>query len=397
MSTTHTSLPRLIHPIAGVIAMLTIATFWLSTALSELFAAEATVVAVKTAIPWGFLLLVPALAATGGSGFALAKGQRSGLVGTKQKRMPFIAANGLLVLIPAALYLASKARAGQFDTAFYAVQVIELIAGAVNLTLLGLNMRDGLALTRWRRHSARAAAGTAAAQLTGRDEVATGTLALRLSKPQGFTHQAGQAVYLSLPGLTQTDAKGRVRTFSIASAPHEAELLLATRVTDSSVKQYLAGVAAGTAVQIEGPYGDLTLHGDAARPAVLLAGGIGITPFRSMVLDAIHRALPHRLFLFYSNRRPEDAAFLAELQALAGQHPHFKLITTFTAEAAAPWPEGQEHGHITGEMIAKHVGDLGGAVYYLAGPPAMVAAMQAQLAQAGVNPEQVRAEAFSGY
>ena len=135
---------KIIHPVAGVLAILTIATFWLSTALTELFASQPTVVAVKTAIPWGFLLLIPALAAAGGSGFTLAKGRRAGLVGAKLKRMPLIAANGILILIPSALFLASKATAGQFDTNFYVVQALELAAGAANIMLLGLNMRDGL-------------------------------------------------------------------------------------------------------------------------------------------------------------------------------------------------------------------------------------------------------------
>ena len=135
---------KIIHPVAGVLAILTIATFWLSTALSELFASEAIVTVVKTAIPWGFLLLIPALAAAGGSGFALAKGRRAGLIGAKIKRMPLIAANGILVLIPSALFLASKARATEFDASFYAVQALELAAGAANITLLGLNMHDGL-------------------------------------------------------------------------------------------------------------------------------------------------------------------------------------------------------------------------------------------------------------
>jgi hypothetical protein len=135
---------KIIHPVAGALAILTIATFWLSTALSELFASQTTVAAVKMAIPWGFLLLIPALAAAGGSGFALSKGRRAGLVGAKLKRMPWIAANGILVLIPSALYLASKARPTGFDSTFYAVQALELIAGAANITLLGLNMRDGL-------------------------------------------------------------------------------------------------------------------------------------------------------------------------------------------------------------------------------------------------------------
>jgi hypothetical protein len=133
-----------IHPAAGAVAILTIATFWTSTVLSELSGSKETIAAVKTAIPWGFFLLIPALAAAGGSGVFLSKGARGGLIGVKFRRMPIIAANGLLVLIPAALFLAFKARAGEFDTAFYAVQAIELIAGAVNIALLSLNMRDGL-------------------------------------------------------------------------------------------------------------------------------------------------------------------------------------------------------------------------------------------------------------
>jgi hypothetical protein len=141
------TMTRRIHPVAGTLALLTILTFWLSTALSELLGSEATITAVKTAIPWGFLLLVPALAAAGGSGFALAQGRRCGLAGRKLRRMPVIAANGILVLIPAALFLASKARNAEFDAAFYSVQAVELIAGAANITLLALNMRDGLRMT----------------------------------------------------------------------------------------------------------------------------------------------------------------------------------------------------------------------------------------------------------
>jgi hypothetical protein len=143
---------KIIHPIAGALAILTIATFWLSTAFAELFGSEEVVVAVKTAIPWGFLLLIPALASAAGSGFALAKGRRAGLVGVKIKRMPWIAANGILVLIPSALFLASKAKAAEFDSAFYAVQALELAAGATNIALLSLNLRDGLKMKGRFRH-----------------------------------------------------------------------------------------------------------------------------------------------------------------------------------------------------------------------------------------------------
>ncbi len=142
---------KIIHPLAGAIAILTIAIFWLSTAVVELIGSAAAVVAVKTTIPWGFLLLIPALAAAGGSGLALATGRRGGLIGAKLKRMPFIAANGVLILIPSAFYLAFKARAGEFDASFDAVQALELAAGATNIALLGLNMRDGLRMKGWLR------------------------------------------------------------------------------------------------------------------------------------------------------------------------------------------------------------------------------------------------------
>lgn len=144
-----------IHPVAGGIALLTVAAFWLSTAISELVGTETHIVAVKTAIPWGFLVLIPALAAAGGSGMKLAGGSRAGVIGSKAKRMPFIALNGILVLVPCAFFLAHKAQLGQLDTSFYAVQAVELLAGAVNLTLLGLNMRDGLKLRSKSRGSAK--------------------------------------------------------------------------------------------------------------------------------------------------------------------------------------------------------------------------------------------------
>lgn len=145
---------KFVHPIAGVLALITILSFWLSTALSELFAGAAAVTTVKTLIPWGFFILIPALMAVGGSGFQLGRKMRGPLVATKKKRMPFLTANGILILIPSALYLSTKAQAGAFDTGFYAVQAVELVAGAVNIVLLGLNLRDGLRLTGRRRRAA---------------------------------------------------------------------------------------------------------------------------------------------------------------------------------------------------------------------------------------------------
>jgi hypothetical protein len=138
---------KAIHPVAGVVALLTTATFWLSTTLSELFGSAAASQRSRQPYPGASCCSSPALAAGGGSGFALAQGARDGLIGAKRRRMPIIAANGALILIPSALFLAAKARTGEFDMSFDFVQALELAAGVINITLLGLNLRDGLRLT----------------------------------------------------------------------------------------------------------------------------------------------------------------------------------------------------------------------------------------------------------
>ena len=141
-------MPKKIHLIAGMLATLTIATFFLSTLGTELFGTHETVAMVKAWIVMpGLFILVPAIAATGGSGMFLSKSRQGRLVDAKKKRMPFIAANGLLVMIPCAIVLNRWAAAGTFDTTFYVVQALELLVGAVNLTLMGMNIRDGIKMS----------------------------------------------------------------------------------------------------------------------------------------------------------------------------------------------------------------------------------------------------------
>jgi len=124
-----------------------VAAFWGTTLVSELFFSHAGIAAAKNAILSAMWLFVPAMAATGASGFVLAKNRSGRLVEAKKRRMKFIAANGTLILLPSAFALASMANAGRLDTLFYAVQALELAAGAVNIALLSLNMRDGLRMT----------------------------------------------------------------------------------------------------------------------------------------------------------------------------------------------------------------------------------------------------------
>lgn len=141
-------MPKQVHFVAGLLATLTIATFFTSTVIVELFGSHEAVASIKALIVMpGLFILVPAIAATGGSGFYMSKSRQGRLVETKKKRMPFIAANGLLVLIPCAIFLDRWATTGTFDSTFYLVQGLELLAGAVNLTLMGLNIRDGLKMS----------------------------------------------------------------------------------------------------------------------------------------------------------------------------------------------------------------------------------------------------------
>jgi len=130
---------------------------------------------------------------------------------------------------------------------------------------------------------------------------------------------------------------------------------------------------------------------------VLLAGGIGITPFVSMLRQAARDRLPHKLFLFYSNRRPEDAAFLDELIELQHRNPNYRFVGTMTEMEKSSRPWKGETGFVDRAMLERHLDDVPGSVYYTAGPPAMVEAMQKMLEGAGVKSENIRSDEFFGY
>jgi hypothetical protein len=137
-----------IHLFAACTAILTIATFLTATILVELLGSHEAIAQVKhlIVIP-GLFILIPALATTGATGFSLSQSRTGRLVENKKKRMPFIAANGILILLPSAIMLNLWAQAGTFNANFYVVQTVELMAGSLNLFLMGWSIRDGLRLT----------------------------------------------------------------------------------------------------------------------------------------------------------------------------------------------------------------------------------------------------------
>ncbi len=239
--------------------------------------------------------------------------------------------------------------------------------------------------------------GSHIVRLKDRRQVAEGTMACYFEKPEGFNFAGGQSIDLTLVNPPETDDKGNTRALSLASAPDEPFLMIATRQRDTAFKRVLKSLPLGTEVKLDGPFGSMTLHRKIALPAVVLAGGIGITPIRSMICQATRANTGHRLYLFYSNRTPEDAAFLTELQELSRNHSNFTLVATMTNLEKSRGTWDGERGYINPDMLRRHVGNVAGPIYYIAGPPAMVAAMKEMLNEAGADEDDINSEDFAGY
>src|SRR5215470_19623875 len=234
-------------------------------------------------------------------------------------------------------------------------------------------------------------------KLLSRVEVAEGTMAFQFERPPGFEFRPGQSADLTLLNPPETDSEGNTRTFSIASAPFEDQLMFATRMRDTAFKRSLKKMPLGTVVKMDSAMGSFTLHKNSAKPAVFLAGGIGVTPFSSIVRQADHDRVPHKLYLFYSNRRPEDAPFVEVLQNLEKTNPQFRFIATMTEMRRSKKTWNGETGRIDQEMLSKYLNELRGPIYYVAGPPALVSGMRKMLVASGVDEDEIRSDEFSGY
>jgi ferredoxin-NADP reductase len=234
--------------------------------------------------------------------------------------------------------------------------------------------------------------------LLGRTEVAEGTMAFQFEKPNNFVFKAGQYINLTLSGSQSQfgPSNGLTHTFSIASSPSDEELVVTTRMRNSVFKQAISNLPIGRPAKIEGPMGSFSLHNNAAKPAVFLAGGIGIAPFLSMVTYATEEKLHHNIVLFYANRHLEDAAFIDSLWKLEIANPRFRFVPTLTRATHNNGWKGKT-GHISSEMLLTRVSALSRPIYYIAGPPTMVAATHRTLSDAGVDEDDIRTEDFAGY
>jgi ferredoxin-NADP reductase len=234
------------------------------------------------------------------------------------------------------------------------------------------------------------------AKVKEKREVAKGTLLVvfdLLGREVEF--RPGQYFWVTLLDPPYDDERGNRRHISVVTSPNERGVLgLCTRLRDSAFKRTLAELQVGDAVDVEEPKGEFSLPEETDRPYVFIAGGIGITVFRSMLRYITEEGLPHRVTLLYSNSDRESTAFLDELLELESVNPNVRVVLTMTDDDG--W-DGESR-HIDSDFLRDHLdGDLTAYTYLAAGPPAMVDAMEQTLRDVGVPDEQIRPQRFAGY
>jgi ferredoxin-NADP reductase len=234
-------------------------------------------------------------------------------------------------------------------------------------------------------------------KLIDRKIVAEDTMALSFEKPEGYEFQAGQYCFLNMPDKGFNDKRGLRRHLTIASSPLEKELLFAIRITSSAFKKTLKELSKGEIITIEKPLGHFTLPENTSTSLVFIAGGIGITPFRSMIKYASDAHTKHVITLFYSNSTPEVTAFLDELESIADINDNIIIIPTMTKMNSSSMQWDGLTGRINPLMIKDNCKDWNYAAYYIAGPPKMVDGIQEVIKNMHVNKERINIEKLTGY
>jgi glycine betaine catabolism B len=223
-----------------------------------------------------------------------------------------------------------------------------------------------------------------------------------------FNYTAGQFAFFDIGGV-YNDPKGPIRHFTISSSPTENFIMFSTRIRDSPYKQRLSTLEKGVKVKVRGPEGQFVLHQDYSKPTVFLSGGIGVTPFRSMVKYATDKQLPIKIIMFDSNRNRNNILFRKEFDDWANTNKKLRIIYTISEEedqeheqssSAAKNDWNGEYGHIDKAMILKYLdtNELNNSVFYICGPPSMLKAMQSLLQEELEIPkERIKVEEFTGY
>lgn len=214
-------------------------------------------------------------------------------------------------------------------------------------------------------------------------------------KNVSFNFLPGQYIRMFLK-IENPDDRGATRFFSVASSPTETDyLFITTRIIKSSFKLNLVNLKEGEIVKFMGPFGHFVLEEEEKRPKVFVAGGIGITPFRSMIKYSQNKNLQNILYLFNSFKDSKDIIYYSEMNQIKGSYPVFSYIPTVTENKSPNWIG--DTGRINAEMIKTYVNDINLPIYYIAGPEVMVDALSKVISEMGVKSESIRSESFPGY
>ena len=220
-------------------------------------------------------------------------------------------------------------------------------------------------------------------------------------------YNAGQFAFFDI-GEVFNDPKGPIRHFTISSSPTENFIMFSTRIRDTPYKKRLSTLEKGAKVKVRGPEGRFVLHQDYSKPAVFLSGGIGVTPFRTMIKYATDSLLPVKIVMFDSNRNRTNILFKKEFDEWANINKNLKIIYTISDDedrrehssstANEDWKG--EYGRIDKAMILKYLDTnvLNNSIFYICGPPSMLKAMQALLQDdLEIPKERIKVEEFTGY
>lgn len=215
---------------------------------------------------------------------------------------------------------------------------------------------------------------------------------------QEYKYAAGQYAFFELDELKFDDPRGKRRHFTLSSSPTESGVVqFTTKLRGFGLKETLRHADLGLEVSLEPPRGNFVLPEDKMQPSVFLGGGIGITPFRSMMRRATDERLPTPITLLYSAQVPEGLVFRREFEQMPQENQHLKIITTITSPEKAKDPWMGETGLIDAAKIRAHVDDIASAIFYSCGPPPMVQAMQDLLKGMNIAADHIRVERFTGY
>lgn len=230
-------------------------------------------------------------------------------------------------------------------------------------------------------------------KIINKKEVAKGTLQVTFKIKESFNFKPGQYVFLTL-NLKFPDERDNRRHFSINNSPNEKRVItITTRLSDSGFKKTLNELQIGDEVELGPIAGAFVLPEDKSKPLVFIAGGIGITPFMSMLRYLKEEGNPYNITLIYSNRNQASTAFLEEIKDLGLKIKDMKLILSMTEDEE--WMG--EKRRVDANFIKEYFPNVNENYYMVVGPPAMTETVQKSLMDAGVEIDNIKVEKFTGY